>query len=502
MQDDALLATATPREALIFSASMRLPSSTTSKEIETLVDKLIRELGLVDCCNVMIGGPLIKGISGGQKKRTSIGIELITQPSLLFLDEPTSGLDSYAAYNCIKLLLAVAKSNCAILCTIHQPSSEVFHLFDLVIFMKDGRILYQGLVGNLIHHLASYGYACPMNYNPADFAMFISQTETTETLMTRGLFMPIKSFDKLNHSDSIQSNDRASVKLQNEDIPHILPVSKASFFRQLWYLIYREGLNVMRDVNALIGRFGITIFLNLLFGLIFFNAGGRDDSKQENFNTHFGALTMITVSTMFGCSQGVMLSFPFERPMFLREYATGTYSATAYFLGKVLWELPLTFLQTLVAFILVYFLCDFQGPFITLVAISCLLGISACSLAVLIGCMAADVKTVTELSPLLFVPQMLFAGFFVRTSQIPVFLRWAQYLCVLKYSMNLLILTEFDLDNKSCQGDAAGACSDVAVYNDVHKNDWWIYVLILLALFAGFRIFGVLMLIEKAKRFY
>ena len=120
MQEDALMATATPREALTFSALLRLPAETTTETIEKIVNNLLEELGIMDCADTMIGNILIKGISGGQKKRTSVGVEMITDPSLLFLDEPTSGLDSFAAFNLVKLLKTVAADGAAILCTIHQ----------------------------------------------------------------------------------------------------------------------------------------------------------------------------------------------------------------------------------------------------------------------------------------------------------------------------------------------------------------------------------------------
>ena len=98
---------------------------------------MLEDLNLTACADVSIGGELIKGISGGQRKRTSIGVEMITSPSLLFLDEPTSGLDSDAALSCVKLLCSVATDKGAtVLCTIHQPSSEVFELFDSLILLK------------------------------------------------------------------------------------------------------------------------------------------------------------------------------------------------------------------------------------------------------------------------------------------------------------------------------------------------------------------------------
>lgn len=231
---------------------------------------------------------------------------------LLFLDEPTSGLDSYSAYNCINLLKKVAEqSNATILCTIHQPSSEVFFLFDLIIFMKNGRILYQGPVDETTSYFSKLGYECPANYNPSDYVMFISQSESLEMLENKQVFMKC---DPKFMSDSQVEHLKSEIVLE----------SKASTWIQLQWLLYRELLNTQRDIGALIGRFGVTIFLNLLYGLIFFNAAGKNDSDPTNFNSHFGAMSMIAISSMFGAAQPVMLLFPFERPMFLREYSTGT----------------------------------------------------------------------------------------------------------------------------------------------------------------------------------
>ena len=127
MQEDSLTATATPREAFDFSARLRLPPSVTADERRQMVEEMIRILHLEGCADTMIGNELIKGISGGEKKRVSIGVELITQPSILFLDEPTSGLDSFAAYSIISTLKDLARLGCTVISTIHQPSSEVGH---------------------------------------------------------------------------------------------------------------------------------------------------------------------------------------------------------------------------------------------------------------------------------------------------------------------------------------------------------------------------------------
>lgn len=320
MQEDSLMATATPREAIRFSAAMRLPGDIDASLIDELVEALLEDLGLVECAEVMIGGAMIKGISGGQKKRTSVGVELVTSPTLLFLDEPTSGLDSTSATSLVNVLKQMASNGTTIMCTIHQPSSQIFLSLDQVIFLKAGRIFFSGTPAEISPHFSKMGMICPFNYNPSDFLMTIVQTETVDSATEKNLFMEVPPFHL--HKASPSSPTEALLSFVTSDTDSI--VVERSFFRQMAALIARETVNTKRDIGALIGRFGVTIFLNILFGLIFQNAAGRGNKTNEDINSHFGAVTMVVISGMFGAAQPVMLSIPFERPMFLREYTTGT----------------------------------------------------------------------------------------------------------------------------------------------------------------------------------
>ena len=126
-QDDLLMQTLSVRECLTFAARMKLPKGT---DIDGKVDELIDSLRLQKAANTKIGGPLVKGVSGGERKRTSIGVELITDPSLIVLDEPTTGLDSFTAEIVIQVLRDLAKSGRTVISTIHQPNSDVFSNFD------------------------------------------------------------------------------------------------------------------------------------------------------------------------------------------------------------------------------------------------------------------------------------------------------------------------------------------------------------------------------------
>ena len=143
-QEDVLLGTLTVRETVTYSAHLRLPTSMTKEEINGIVDGTIMEMGLQDCSDRLIGNWHLRGISGGEKKRLSIALEILTRPRLLFLDEPTSGLDSASAFFVIQTLRNVARDGRTIISSIHQPSSEVFDLFDDLFLLSGGETIYFG----------------------------------------------------------------------------------------------------------------------------------------------------------------------------------------------------------------------------------------------------------------------------------------------------------------------------------------------------------------------
>lgn len=162
----------------------------------------------------------------------------------------------------------------------------------------------------------------------------------------------------------------------------------------------------------------------------------------------------------------------------------------------------MTLAQCLVQYALVYNMVGFRGPFHLMVLAAWALGVASSSIAVALGCAIPNAKNVTEMAPLLFVPQMLFAGFFVKMSQIPVFLQWAQYLCSLKYAMNLILMLEFASDLPSCSGNAAFNCERILDSNQIEPSLWWLYALLMLLLFLCFRVSGAVVLVMRSNRFY
>jgi len=252
--------------------------------------------------------------------------------------------------------------------------------------------------------------------------------------------------------------------------------------------------SVTRDKAALCARFGFTLFMNMIVCLIFFQVG---DIEEEHYDvqSHMGALTIVGINAMFGCAQATMLSFPSERPVFLREHMSQMYGVLPYFLSKTLVEFVLLTLQVCEAWLITYWMMNFHGNFFLLAAASGLIGAASSSMGLFLGCTVADVKAAIELSPAIFVPQVMFAGFFIKIEQIPGFLRWVQYICPLKWGMNILLIAEFDNDNIPSAGKLLKS-------NDVEPDNLVLYVVILLVLVGLFRVVAMLLLKKKAKTLY
>lgn len=178
-QDDVLYPHLTVLETLTYAALLRLPNKLTNEEKIEQAELVIMELGLTRCRNSMIGGQLFRGISGGERKRVSIGQEMLVNPSLLLLDEPTSGLDSTTAQRIVATLRWLARGGRTVITTIHQPSSTLFTMFDKIIVLTEGCPIYSGKSSLVMEYFASIGYVPPFNFmNPADFLLDLANGMT------------------------------------------------------------------------------------------------------------------------------------------------------------------------------------------------------------------------------------------------------------------------------------------------------------------------------------
>uniref|UniRef100_A0A453IC89 ABC transporter G family member 5 n=1 Tax=Aegilops tauschii subsp. strangulata TaxID=200361 RepID=A0A453IC89_AEGTS len=206
MQDDLLYPMLTVEETLMFSAEFRLPRSLPTKEKKKRVQALIDQLGLRNAANTIIGDEGHRGVSGGERRRVSIGVDIIHDPIVLFLDEPTSGLDSTSAFMVVKVLQRIAQSGSVVVMSIHQPSYRILGLLDRLLFLSRGQTVYYGPPGSLSSFFSDFGKPIHDNENPTEFALdLVRELET----------MPNGACDLVEHNKSWQK--RMGPKMKHAD---------------------------------------------------------------------------------------------------------------------------------------------------------------------------------------------------------------------------------------------------------------------------------------------
>lgn len=322
-QDDVLLDTMTVREAIWMSATLRVRGLKPA-ERSKMVDELLDILGLKHCQNTIVGSPLQKGISGGERKRCSIAMELITNPAVLFLDEPTSGLDTLTAYNVVTTLRELAHQHSrTVICTIHQPSSDIYHLFDDLLLLGHGRVIYKGPVSEAVSYFSKLDYCCPPYTNPADY--FFMHIHGGERLWAAWL--------------ASQEHAESQARLLAEKpigVPKSVTRQPATHWTQFGYLLKRTLRNAWRNKMILHVKLLQNVLVGLLVGLIYYDTDSK--SVPVQIQDRNGALYFIVVGQFMGASMGFVSVFSQEKAVFLREYGAGYYSIVPYFFSKILVE--------------------------------------------------------------------------------------------------------------------------------------------------------------------
>nr|DAD41064.1 TPA_asm: hypothetical protein HUJ06_015387 [Nelumbo nucifera] len=287
-QDDTLMMTLTVKEVVYYSAQLQLPDSMPLSEKKERTEMTLREMGLQDAMNTRIGGWGHKGISGGQKRRVSICIEILTRPKLLFLDEPTSGLDSAASYHVMNRIVGLARHHGrTVIASIHQPSSEVFELFHNLCLLSSGKTVYFGPASEATEFFAVNGFPCPSLRNPSDhylrtinkdFDTDIEQGLDGQKIATEAVINILVQAYKSSHT-SQQVNTRVA-ELSKREGEILEKGSQASFLTQSLVLTKRSFVNMYRDLGYYWLRLAIYIALCLCVGTIFHDIGSSFGSIQ------------------------------------------------------------------------------------------------------------------------------------------------------------------------------------------------------------------------------
>jgi ABC-type multidrug transport system ATPase subunit len=361
-QDDIVHSDLTVTEALTFAARLRLPAGTPRSEIVKLVDHTIASLGLADRVNLKIGR-----LSGGQRKRVSVGVELLSRPPLLFLDEPTSGLDPLAEFKLMELLRRLADTGCTVICTTHVM--ENVYLMDQIAIVSDGRVVFQG--------------------SPDE-----ARTKFGVTRLS-SLYDALQSIE----SKNLPSFEPTLPAETDQDAPAPAPLTKNRRAFSLPILLQRQLAIFTADIKNLIILLAQPIVIGALV------AWAASDAQLDQFFAYIGTL-------WFGCSNSAQ-EIVKELPIYRRERLVGL-SRWSYLTSKFIWMAGLTALQSLLLYATIAIgRLGVQGAFQWQIIGLILLAFAATGIGLTMSAFARSPMQAVMLVPLLLIPQILFSGFTV-----------------------------------------------------------------------------------------
>ncbi|CAI0442001.1 unnamed protein product [Linum tenue] len=499
-QDDVLYPHLTVTETLMFTALLRLPKTLTWEEKAQHVEQVIIELGLTRCRNSMIGGPLFRGISGGEKKRVSIGQEMLINPSLLLLDEPTSGLDSTTAQRIITTVKRLADGGRTVVTTIHQPSSRLYHMFDKVVLLSEGSPIYYGPASAALDYFSSIGFATSMTVNPSDLLLDLAngippdrnggdQGENMEKEQKLVRETLISAYEK-NISTSLKAelcnldvNSFSYIK----DTPARKNTNSEEWSTSWWHqfkVLFQRGLRERRFESFNRLRIFQVISVAVLGGLLWWQ------TPTSHIGDRTALLFFFSVFWGFYPLYNAVFTFPQERRMLIKERASGMYHLSSYFLARTFGDLPLELALPTAFVFIIYWMGGLKPDPITFILSLIVVLYSVLvsqSLGLAIGAILMDIKQATTLASVTTLVFLIAGGYYVQ--QIPPFIVWLKYLSYSYYCYKLLLGVQYKEDDYyECSKGVLCRVGDYPAIKSMGLDNLWMDVCVMALMLVGYRL--------------
>lgn len=497
-QTDIHVPETTVHEALIFSAQLRLPSNTPSNVLNSFVDEMEALVELNSIRDSPVGLPGGAGLSVEQRKRLTIAVELVANPSIVFMDEPTSGLDARAAAIVMRTVRNTVNTGRTVVCTIHQPSLEIFEAFDeLLLLKRGGETIFHGPIGqdaaNLIGYLSALPHVPPIKprYNPAGWMLEVTSPDAEATT---GVNFS-QQYRESEQAKSVEALVDSHAKPPEGDAPlRYEDLHVAGAGRQLAVLLGRNFRQYTRALAYNGTRVIITIVISICFGTLFIDKGGKTDTFNDVFNIT-GALYMsVLFLGVMDCLM-VLDLISTRRSVYYREHAAGMYHSVTYSLAELLVELPYIAVQSMVASLIIYWIVGFEanagkffffflGFYLSLVY-WCFFGIQNVHIT-------PAIQLANAFSALFFGVFNLFCGYLKPQPQIGSGWIWAHYADPFTWSLYSLIVGQLgDMDDKLITNQNGMVVTIPQFLEDYfgYKNSmkgWTILILVAYVLFFGF----------------
>lgn len=434
-QEDALLGSFTVMETLMMAAKLTLsPEKCTKNTIRQQVDFVMGEMGLQSCRDTIVGDIYRKGLSGGQKRRLSVAIELLSNPSILLMDEPTSGLDSNSAFHTIRYIQKLCqRDNKSTICTIHQPSSRVFSMFDDVMFLTEGAVVYFGSGIQAREYFTLLGHECPLYSNPAEFILTLINRDYDEENSVNVEELVHKFEDSEFNQQTLKSIEDVHCLMWE---PLHTRQLNSSAWSQFMVLLYRNLLNNLRNPGILWIRLVMNICLAVMGGTMFLYTNDRI--------TEYDVVTLLFYIQAFlvFMSVAVLPAFIQERSVFIRERTNSSLNVISYTVANLIASIPGLALIALISSAIVVSLAGINGFGVFVLNLFLSLMVAE-SMMHVIGALVPHFMIGITLGAGIFGMFMLCEGFMVPRDVIPGYWIWAHYLAFHSYSFETFVYMHF-----------------------------------------------------------
>ncbi|KAL2230276.1 UNVERIFIED_CONTAM: ABC transporter G family member 1 [Sesamum indicum] len=458
MQDDLLFPMLTVEETLMFAAEFRLPRTLSKSKKKLRVQALIDQLGLRNATKTVIGDEGHRGVSGGERRRVSIGIDIIHDPILLFLDEPTSGLDSTSAYMVVKVLQRIAQSGSIVIMSIHQPSYRIMGLLDRMIFLSRGKTVYSGPPSNLPLFFSDFGHPIPDNENRTEFTLDLIRELEGSSGGTKSLVEFNKSWQALERGNQINSpaangsnlslKEAISASISRGKLVSGAAPSNSStsmiptFTNPSWFEFAVLSKRSFTNSRRMPELFGVRLATVLVTGFILATMFWRLDNSPKGIQERLGFFAFAMSTTFYTCADALPV-FLQERYIFMRETAYNAYRRSSYVLSHSLVSLPALLFLSLAFAAITFWPVGLDGSFLFYFLIILASFWAGSSFVTFLSGVVPHVMLGYVIVVAILAYFLLFSGFFINRDRIPPYWIWFHYISLVKYPYEAVLQNEF-----------------------------------------------------------
>ncbi|KAB2027260.1 hypothetical protein ERO13_D05G022100v2 [Gossypium hirsutum] len=486
-------------ESLLFSAWLRLPSDVDLEIQRAFVEEVMELVELTPLSGALVGLPGVDGLSTEQRKRLTIAVELVANPSIVFMDEPTTGLDARSAAIVMRTVRNIVNTGRTIVCTIHQPSIDIFESFDELLFMKrGGELIYAGPLGPNSSELIKYFEAVEgvpkirPGYNPAAWMLEVTSTAEENRL---GLDFA----DIYRRSNLFQRNrelvENLSKPSSNSKELNFPSKYSQSFFEQFLTCLWKQNLSYWRNPQYTAVKFFYTIVISLMLGTICWKFGSQRESQQDLFNamgSMYAAVLFIGITNATAVQPVVSI----ERFVSYRERAAGMYSGLAFAFAQVAIEFPYVFAQSVIYCSIFYSMASFEWTALKFIWYIFFM-YSTLLYFTFYGMMTTAVTPNHNVAAIIAAPFYmlwnLFSGFMIPHKRIPIWWRWYYWANPIAWSLYGLVVSQYADDERAVKlSDGVHSMPTRQLLEQVfgYRHDFLVIAALMVAFFVIF--FGVI----------